>query len=337
MRVMALSTPQPVEAGPLQHQDVPRPTPRDGEVLVRVRCCGVCHTDLHIVEGELTPAKLPIIPGHQVVGIVEQAGSGVTRLGAGARVGVAWLYASCGVCDACRRGEENLCAQISFTGYHVDGGYAEFMVARADYVYPLPDSFGDAQAAPLLCAGIIGHRSLRLCGVRPGERLGLFGFGASAHLALQIARHWGCEVYVFTRSADHRRLAERLGAVWVGGSEDRAPHELDAAVVFAPVGRVVIDALRRLRRGGTVAVNAVHLDQMPAFDYSLLYWERVLRSVSNSTRQDGLEFLRLAGEIPLHVEVQLFPLEEANRALLALKRGEITGAAVLDTTEDARS
>lgn len=332
MRVMALAKPQPVEAGPLQPQDVPRPAPQDGEVLVRVHCCGVCHTDLHIVEGDLAPAKLPIVPGHQVVGIVEQVGRGVIRLRVGARVGVAWLYASCGTCDACRRGEENLCAHISFTGYHVDGGYAEFMVARADYVYPLPESFSDAQAAPLLCGGIIGYRALRLCGVRPGERLGLFGFGASAHLAIQIARHWGCEVYVFTRSAGHRRLAERLGAGWVGASQDRAPHELDAAVVFAPVGQVVIDALRRLRRGGTVAVNAVHLDQMPAFDYSLLYWERVLRSVSNSTRQDGMEFLRLASEIPLRVEVQLFPLEEANRALLALKRGEITGAAVLDTT-----
>lgn len=329
---MRLSRPQPVETGPLMRADLPVPDPGPDEILLRVRCCGVCHTDLHIVEGELVPVKLPIIPGHQVVGIVEQAGSGVTRLRVGARVGVAWLYASCGVCDACRRGEENLCAQISFTGYHVDGGYAEFMVARADYVYPLPDSFSDVQAAPLLCAGIIGYRSLRLCGVRPGERLGLFGFGASAHLAIQIARHWGCEVYVFTRSVEHRRLAERLGAVWVGGSEDRAPRDLDAAVVFAPVGRVVIEALRRLRRGGTAAVNAVHLDQMPAFDYSLLYWERVLRSVSNSTRQDGLEFLRLAAEIHLHVEVQVFPLREANRALLALKRGEITGAAVLDTT-----
>lgn len=333
MRVMALSTPQPVEAGPLRDHDVPRPTPQDGEVLVRVRCCGVCHTDLHIVEGELAPATLPLVPGHQVVGQVEQLGSGVTRFQTGARVGVAWLYASCGVCDACRRGEENLCTQITFTGYHVDGGYAEFMVARADYVYALPEAFSDAQAAPLLCAGIIGYRSLRICGVRPGERLGLFGFGASAHLAIQIARYWGCEVYAFTRSAAHRRLAERLGAVWVGGSEDRTPNDLDAAVVFAPVGRVVIDALRRLRRGGTVAVNAVHLDQVPAFDYSLLYWERVLRSVSNSTRQDGLEFLRLAAEIRLHPEVQVFPLGEANRALQALKRGEITGAAVLDTTQ----
>jgi len=256
----------------------------------------------------------------------------VRGVGVGTRVGVAWLYAACGVCDACRRGDENLCERITFTGYHVDGGYGEWMVARADYVYPLPHTFTDIQAAPLLCAGIIGYRSLRLCGVGPGGRLGLFGFGASAHLAIQIARHWGCEVFVVTRSPARRRLAERLGAVWVGGPDDRAPRELDAAVVFAPVGRVVLDALRRLRRGGTVAVNAVHLDQIPAFDYGLLYWERVVRSVSNSTRRDGHEFLRLAADIPIRVESQVFPLQEANRALLALKQGEITGAAVLDTT-----
>jgi propanol-preferring alcohol dehydrogenase len=247
------------------------------------------------------------------------------------------VYATCGVCPACRRGEENLCPQITFTGYHVDGGYAEWMVAREDYVYPLPASFDDTAAAPLLCAGIIGYRSLRLSGIRPGEHLGLFGFGASAHLAIQVARHWGCTVSVFTRSAAHRRLAEQLGAVWVGESQTRAPHELDAAVVFAPVGRIVVDALRQLRRGGTVAINAVHLDQMPAFDYEWLYWERVLRSVSNSTRQDGLEFLALAAQIPITVETQLFPLTEANRALAALKRGGIQGAAVLDPRAAAGS
>ena len=275
-------------------------------------------------------AKLPLVPGHQIVAVVERVGPSVTHPAPGARVGVAWLYASCGVCEACRRGEENLCAQIVFTGYHVDGGYAQYVVARADYVYPLPGSFDDAHAAPLLCAGIIGYRALRLSGVRAGERLGLFGFGASAHLAIQVARHWGCEVFVFTRGDAHRRLAEQLGAAWAGGLDDDAPHELDATVVFAPAGRVVIEALRRVRPGGTVAINAVHLDQIPAFDYNLLYWERALRSVSNSTRQDGVEFLRLAASIPLTVQVQQFSLAEANQVLASLKRGEITGAAVLN-------
>ena len=327
---MVLSSPRPVESAPLERRSLAPPEPRAGEVLLRVRCCGVCHTDLHIVEGEMPPAKLPVVPGHQIVAVVERVGPGVTHPAPGARVGVAWLYASCGVCEACRRGEENLCAQIVFTGYHVDGGYAQYLVARADYVYPLPGSFDDAHAAPLLCAGIIGYRALRLSGVRAGERLGLFGFGASAHLAIQVARHWGCEVFVFTRGDAHRRLAEQLGAAWAGGLDDDAPHELDAAVVFAPAGRVVIEALRRVRPGGTVAINAVHLDQIPAFDYNLLYWERALRSVSNSTRQDGVEFLRLAESIPLTVQVQQFSLTEANQVLASLKRGEITGAAVLD-------
>ena len=329
---MVLSSPRPVETAPLEPRSLAPPQPQAGEVLLRVRCCGVCHTDLHIVEGELPPAKLPVVPGHQVVAVVERVGPGVTHPAPGSRVGAAWLHGSCGVCEACRRGEENLCERITFTGYHVDGGYAQYMVARADYVYPLPASFDDAHAAPLLCAGIIGYRALRLSGVRPGDRLGLFGFGASAHLAIQVARHWGCEVVVFSRSDTHRRLAEQLGAAWTGGLEVNGPGALDAAVVFAPAGRVVIEALRRLRRGGTVAINAVHLDQIPAFDYDLLYWERVLRSVSNSTRQDGIEFLRLAASIPLAVQVQPFPLAEANAALTSLKRGEITGAAVLNVS-----
>ncbi len=333
MNAMVLPRPRPVESGPLERRDLPLPEPRAGEVLLRVRCCGVCHTDLHIVEGELPPAKLPLVPGHQVVAVVERVGSGVTHLAPGARVGAAWLYASCGACEACRRGEENLCPQITFTGYHVDGGYAQYMVARADYVYPLPASFDDAHAAPLLCAGIIGYHALRRSGVHAGERLGLFGFGASAHLAIQVARHWECDVFVFTRREAHRRLAEQLGAAWVGGLEATAPQELDAAVVFAPAGHVVVEALRRLRRGGTVVINAVHLDEMPAFDYNLLYWERVLRSVSNSTRQDGIEFLRLAASIPITVQAQQFPLADANHVLASLKRGEISGAAVLEMPE----
>jgi alcohol dehydrogenase, propanol-preferring len=335
MNAMVLPRPQPVDVSPLQWRDLPAPTPGAGEVLIRIVRCGVCHTDLHVVEGELPDAKLPLIPGHQVVGVVERVGPAVTTLTVGTRVGVAWLYAACGVCAACRRGEENLCEQITFTGYHVDGGYAQWMVARADFVYHLPEAFDDTTAAPLMCAGIIGYRALRLSGIQPGARLGLFGFGASAHLAIQVARYWGCAVSVFTRSPAHRQLAERLGAVWVGGSQDRPPHELDAAVVFAPVGQVVIDALHWVRRGGTVAINAVHLDQIPPFDYNLLYWERALRSVSNSTRQDGREFLALAAQIPVTVETELFALAEANRVLAALKRGQIVGAAVLDLQQPA--
>lgn len=329
MKAMMLNQPAPVAERPLVARDVSRPTPGPGEILIRVRACGVCHTDLHIVEGELPPRKLPVIPGHQVAGVVEQAGEGVTRFARGDRVGVPWLYAACGRCHHCRRGEENLCEEIMFTGYHVDGGYADYLVARAAFSYALPGAFGDAEAAPLLCAGIIGYRALRLSEIRPGGRLGLFGFGASAHLAMQLARHWGCEVYVFTRSAAHRRLAEELGAVWVGGSADRPPHALDSAVVFAPVGSALVEALRHLRRGGTVAINAVHLDGIPAFDYQLLYWERTMRSVSNSTRRDAEEFLALAAAIPVRVRAVAFPLQDANDALLALKRGEINGAAVL--------
>src|SRR5213596_131413 len=247
MNAMVLSAPRPVESTPLQRQEMAIPEPQAGEILLRVRCCGVCHTDLHIVEGEMPPARLPLVPGHQVVAVVERLGPGLTHPAPGSRVGAAWLYASCDACAACRRGDENLCERITFTGYHVNGGYAEYMLARAGYVYPLPGSFDDAHAAPLLCAGIIGYRALRLSGARRGDRLGLFGFGASAHLALQVARHW------------------------VGGPDAPAPGELDAAVVFAPAGAVAIEALRRVRRGGVVVINAVHLDQIPAFDYGLLY------------------------------------------------------------------
>jgi propanol-preferring alcohol dehydrogenase len=326
---MALTTTGPIESSPLHLTDLPAPEPGPGQVRVRVRRCGVCHTDLHIAEGEVPPPRLPLVLGHQVVGVVDRLGPGATSPPVGTRVGVAWVGGACGACAFCRRGDENLCPDLVCTGYHVDGGYAAYLVARAEFVYPLPDAFDDDRAAPLLCAGIIGYRSLRLSGVQPEERLGLFGFGASAHLAIQVARHWGCEVYVFTRRPAHRLLAESLGAAWVGGPEETPPAELDAAVVFAPAGQVVVEALRRVRRGGTVAVNAVHLDRLPAMDYQLLYWERVVRSVSNSTRRDGREFLELAARIPVRVEARVYGLEEAARVLGALKRGEITGAAVL--------
>lgn len=329
MQVMQLRHPGALTEGQLIATDLPVPDPGPDEVLVRVETCGVCHTDLHIVEGDLEPRKLPLVPGHQVVGVVERSGELVRDPPVGARVGVAWLHHACGHCEACRRGQENLCPDIVFTGYDVDGGYAEYVVAPAAFVYAIPEPFTPQQAAPLLCAGIIGYRSLRQAAVESGARVGLFGFGASAHLALQVARHWGCQVYVFTRSAAHRRLAEDLGAVWTGGSADRPPHALDSAVVFAPAGRVVIDALGHLRRGGTLAINAVHLDGIPAFDYERLYWERTMRSVSNSTRQDGREFLTLAARIPVRVETESWSLREANAALARLREGAISGAAVL--------
>lgn len=327
---MVLRQPAPITQRPLELVERPEPSPARGEVRLKISRCGVCHTDLHIVEGDLPLQRSPIVPGHQVVGLVEQLGEDVSIVALGDRVGVAWLFASCGQCVFCRRGDENLCVDAKFTGYHVDGGYAQCMVARADYVYPIPSAFSDTDAAPLLCAGIIGFRSLRRADVRPQDRVGLFGFGASAHLALQVARYWGCEVFVFTRTAAHRQLAERLGATWVGAAGDRPPHELDSAVVFAPSSRLVVEALKTLRRGGTLAINAIHLDQPLAFDYDLLYWERTVRSVSNSTRRDGREFLELAARIPIRVEAEVLSLEAANEALRAVKYGEINGAAVLD-------
>jgi propanol-preferring alcohol dehydrogenase len=293
-----------------------------------VRACGVCRTDLHIVEGELPPRRRPLIPGHQIVG--EIAGGSAPGLPAGARVGVSWLGGVDGTCPYCRRGEENLCDAPVFTGYTVDGGYAEYAVARADFVHPLPAALDDLQAAPLLCAGIIGFRSLRIAGVEPGDRVGLFGFGASAHLAISVLHAWKCSVYVSTRGVSHRRLAASLGAAWVGGENDRPPVELDRAITFAPSGDVVVAALSSLRKGGVVAINAIHLDRIPQFDYDRLLWgERQIRSVANMTRADARDFLRIAADIGLRPKVTAFPLDQANQALRALKRDSIDGAAVV--------
>jgi len=330
VNAMFLPRPASVEDHPLREVARPRPQPGEGEVLIRVEVCGVCHTDLHIVEGDLPPRKADLIPGHQVVGRVESHGEGVTAPAVGARVGVAWLHYACGRCVFCTRGLENLCPEATFTGYDVDGGFAEYVAAPAAFVYPLPEAFSSLDAAPLMCAGIIGYRSLRTAQVRGGDRVGLFGFGASAHLALQVARYWGCDVYVFTRSREHRALAAELGAAWVGGVEDQTPGPVDCGVVFAPSGRVVVDALRHLRPGGTLAINAVHLDQIPAFDYAQLYGERGLRSVTNSTRQDGKEFLALASAIPLRPRVERWALSEANEVLQRMKHGAVNGAAVLE-------
>jgi alcohol dehydrogenase, propanol-preferring len=327
--------PLPVRPAPLVMADVPLPVPGEGQVRIRVHACGICHTDLHIVEGDLPAPSLPIVPGHQVAGVVDAVGPAVTRFREGDRVGVAWLHQADGTCARCREGRENLCTNARFTGYHVPGGYADAVVAPAAFVYRLPSGYQDVQVSPLLCAGIIGYRSLRVAGVRPGDRVGLFGFGASAHLAVQVARHWDCEVFVFTRSPAHRDLARALGASWTGGVDDVTPAEIDCGVVFAPSGAVVVGALRHIRRGGTLAVNAIYLDRIPEFPFARLYWERTLRSVANATRADGEEFLALAEETPLRVSVQPVTPEGVNAALGALKRGEIQGAAVLVMHPDA--
>jgi len=301
---------------------------KPGHVLLKVRACGVCRTDLHIVEGELPPRCPQLIPGHQIVGdVVEGAAS---ELPVGARVGVSWIGGTDGSCWYCRSNMENLCDAPTFTGYSVNGGYAEYALARADFVFPLPSALDDLHAAPLLCAGIIGFRSLRVAGVQPGERVGLFGFGASAHLAIEVLHAWNCDVYVSTRGASHRRLAESLGAKWVGAETDKPPCELDRAITFAPSGDVVVAALGSLRKGGVVAINAIHLDRIPQFDYDRLLWgERQIRSVANMTRADARDFLQLAAEIKLHPKVTSFTLDQANEALAAVKSDAIDGAAVI--------
>jgi propanol-preferring alcohol dehydrogenase len=322
MRAAVLTGPASIASRPLEIRDIPLPTPAPGQVLLRVRACGVCRTDLHVVEGELKPLHDHIIPGHQIVG--EAVGS------SGARFGVTWMAGIDGTCEFCRRGEENLCDAPVFTGYSVDGGYAEFALARSDFAIPLPDGLDDLDAAPLLCAGVIGFRSLRVAGVQRGERVGLFGFGASAHLALPVLRAWGCRIYVSSRGATHRTLAESLGADWVGSERDTPPFPLDRAITFAPSGDVVVAALASLRKGGVVAINAIHLDRIPEFDYDSLLWgERQIRSVANVTRADARDFLQLASEIGLRPKVTVFRLEQANEALLALKNDAIDGAAVL--------
>jgi alcohol dehydrogenase, propanol-preferring len=315
---------------PLALEDRPVPEPAAGEVLLRVEACGVCRTDLHITMGELKPLREAIIPGHQIVGRVEKTGDGVIAEMVGRRVGVSWLGGVDGMCLLCRKGRENLCDHPVFTGYSVNGGYAEYAVARADFCIPLPEEAAAEELAPLLCAGIIGYRSLRVAGVERGDRVGLFGFGASAHLAIDVLKAWDCEAYVATRGESHRRLARELGATWVGDALDKPPVPLDCAVTFAPSGDVVIAALASLRKGGVVAINAIHLDRMPEFDYDTLLWgERQLRSVANMTREDAREFVKLAREIGIRPKTTVFPLAEVNRALEAVYRETIDGAAVV--------
>jgi propanol-preferring alcohol dehydrogenase len=329
MKACFLRTPAKVETNPLGYGEFPEPDPGDGEVLVRVRVCGVCRTDLHVIEGELPPKVSPVIPGHQVVGAIERLGRGAKRFAVGTTVGIAWLHKTDGTCEYCRRGEENLCDAPVFTGYSVNGGYAEHIVAPEAFIYALPSGFRDEQAAPLLCAGIIGYRCLKLSGVARGEKLGFYGFGAAAHVAVQVARHWGVEVYASTRDARHQKLAMELGAKWTGGTFEAPPVKLDAAIVFAPAGEIVPAALQALRKGGRLILGGIHMSPIPSFGYDLLYQERMIRSVANNTRRDGEEFLSLAAEIPIHTKVRVYSLVEANNALNALKNDAIPGAAVL--------
>jgi len=331
---MVLKQQADVESNPLTLESVPTPEPGRGEVRVRVLCCGVCHTDLHIVVGELNPPHMPVIAGHQVVGIVDAVGAGCTLVARGDRVGMAWLHRTCNTCRYCRQGLENLCEKAAFTGFDVPGGFAEYTLAPEDFVYPIPDTFENHEAAPLLCSGIIGYRCLRLCGAAEGDTLGLYGFGAAAHIAIQIARHRGMEVYVFTRSEAHRQMAKRLGAAWAGSAGDTPPGPCQGSIIFAPAGSLVPRALEQLDKGGTLALGGIYMSPIPEMDYTRhLYDEKTLRSVTASTRQDGHELLQVAAEIPVRTETQRFTLEQANEALALLQASKINGEAVLEITK----
>ena len=329
MKAQILHKPAPIESSPLQWIDYQQPSPADDELLIKVSACGVCHTDLHVTEGDLPAPMLPIIPGHQIVGVIKSAGKDATRFQQGTRVGIPWLHQTCGECEYCLHGQENLCEHALFTGYTAHGGFAEYTTIRADFAVPLPDELSDEEVAPLLCAGIVGYRSMRLSDVEPGERLGLYGFGASAHICIQIARHWNCEVYAFTRSAEHQKHALQLGAVWAGQAQDKPPQKLDRAIIFAPAGWIVPLALGHIRKAGTLCINAIHTSPIPEMPYSLLWHERTIRTVANATRQDAEEFLPLAAEIGIQTTTQSFDLADANNALQMLKRSEINGSGVL--------
>ncbi len=329
MRAAVLEHPAPASTGPLRITNRPDPRPGPGEVVLGVDACAVCRTDLQLAEGDLVARRLPIVPGHQAVGRIIEVGAGVPAAHVGRRVGADWLASTCEVCRFCRSGRENLCVAAEFHGWDRDGGFAERMVVRADHLVPIPDGLDDRSAAPLLCGGVIGYRSLRVSGIQAGGRLGLYGFGASAICAIQVARHWGCEVAVVTRGAAERRRAVELGAAWTGDLGTSPPWPLDAAITFAPVGSVVVDALRALDRGGTVAVNAIHLDRIPEFSYDHLWLERSIRSVANVTRADAAEFMQVAAEIPVRTATEAHPLDDAGVALDRLARGAVNGAAVL--------
>ncbi len=331
---MQLKSFAPIEQKPLKLVNHLTPVPGPEDILLRIKVCGVCHTDLHTVEGELPQIPLPIIPGHQAVGIVEKTGEKTSRFNVGERVGVAWLNSTDETCRFCLGGRENLCKNARFTGYHVNGGYAEYMTISEKYAYRIPDVFSDSEASPLLCAGIIGYRALKLSRIKPSQRLGLYGFGASAHVAIQVAVHWGCEVYVFSRSLEHRNLAIKLGAVWTGTSQDSPPVKMNSSVNFTPAGPTVLDGLRTLEKGGTLALAGIYMTPIPEMDYrKFIYHERNLCSVANATRVDGEDLLKIAAEIPIQITTHSFKLEDANTALKLLKESKIDGAAVLQISE----
>ncbi|MBN2381989.1 zinc-dependent alcohol dehydrogenase family protein [bacterium] len=329
MEAWLLHKPQSVEYQPLVRSSIPEPDCGPGQIRVTISACGVCHTDVHIVEGDLVLPGLPVLPGHQIVGRVTELGPGSDRFHLSDRVGIAWLNWSCQQCEACQNGRENLCSSALFTGFHVPGGFTEQIVIHQDYAYAIPDQYDDVQAAPLLCAGIVGFRALRVAGVRPGERVGLYGFGASAHLALQILEHWQCETYVFSRSEQHRRLARELGAFWTGQAGERPPRQLHRAVIYAPAGWIMVEALKDCGPGGVVTSGGIHMSDIPQFPYALLWEERCLNSVANATRQDGHDFLEIASQKKLHTEIEVFRFDQVNQVLKMLKNSTLKAAAVL--------
>ena len=329
MKANVLNKPALIENNPLDFVEIPVPEPGPDELLVKISACGVCHTDLHVVEGELPHAKSPVIPGHEIVGTIAAVGTNVQEQSIGDRVGIFWLHDADETCDYCKMGLENLCPNAHWTGYTANGGYAEYIAIPADFVVSIPDAFDDVQAAPLLCAGVVGYRSLRLADLQPGEKLGIYGFGASGHLMIQVANHWNCDVYVFTRSEEHQQYARELGAVWVGDAQDEPPHELDRSIIFAPAGWIVPLALGHLRKAGTLCINAIHMSNISEMPYKLLWEERTIRSVANVTRKDAQEFLQVAAEIPIKVDIESFHFSEANEVLNKVKASKINGAAVL--------
>jgi propanol-preferring alcohol dehydrogenase len=330
MHAMVVERTGPIETNPLVHLDLPVPDPAPNEILVRVKACGVCRTDLHVTEGDLAPKHPRIVPGHEIVGVVERLGASCKRFALGDRVGVAWLRETCGACRYCQRGSENLCPNARFTGWDHDGGYAEWAVVREDFAYSLPPTLGDEETAPLLCAGIIGYRAIKRAGVQPGSTVGLYGFGGSAHIAIQVLKHWSCRVFVMSRGGKHQELAEELGAEWTGEAAERPPAPLDAAILFAPAGNLVLPAMEALDRGGILSIAGIYLTPIPTLDYERhLFYEKEIRSVTANTRADGNELLQLAAAIPIRTHTMPMALDDANRALQMLKHDELKGAAVL--------
>jgi alcohol dehydrogenase, propanol-preferring len=330
MKAMLLEQIVPVDRAPLKMVDLPVPEPRQGEIRIKVRCCAICRTDLHVIEGDLPQQKLPIVPGHQIVGVVDSLGPGSTKYKAGQRVGAAWLRHTCGKCEFCKADKENLCESARFTGYHADGGYAQYAVAPEAFCYGIPPGFSDVEAAPLLCAGIIGYRSLKRCRLPPGGKLGIYGFGSSAHVVMQIAKHRGCTVYVVTRGEKHRQLARQMGAAWVGEDARQMPAKVDSAIIFAPAGELVPIALESLEKGGTLSLAGIYMTPIPELDYQRhVFYERDIRSVTCNTRADGRELLAEAAAIPIHPHTSVYPLADANRALTDLKQDKISGTGVL--------